>query len=375
MTSSARSALARAENDPAGLSDGAYVDLLAADGEELEALVELADAVRREAVGDQLTFVANRNLDTAVVRDPGHVAALVDEAWALGATEICVQGPLPPDVPARGQLDLLALITGRAPLHVHGFRPAEIADGAARLGLSPRAFLEAAREAGLGSVPGTAARILDDGIRARLTDGTDIPAARWIELITTAHEVGLRSTATMVYGHVETAVDQVAHLRTLATIQDRTGGFTEMIAMPIQPEALPPELRRVADRGCGDPGVQRQQCRIARTRSVPDARETRALYAVARLLLHGRIDHVQAAWPKLGPELTTAVLRGGADDAGGLLLDGAIDPAAGAEAGRQLTLAQVEGLAAELGRTPRQRTTVYGDPPAERQAVLRGQPA
>ena len=195
--------------------------------------------MRREVVGDQLTFVANRNLDTAVVRDPEHVAALADEAWALGATEVCVQGPLPPDAPDRGQLDLLALITGRAPLHVHGFRPAEVADGAARLGLSPREFLEAARDAGLGSVPGTAARILDDDIRARLTGGTDIPAARWIELITTAHEVGLRSTATMVYGHVETPADQVAHLRTLAAIQDRTGGFTEMIAMPIPPEALP----------------------------------------------------------------------------------------------------------------------------------------
>jgi len=358
MTAPARSALARAENDPAGLSDEAYVDLLAADGEELEALAELADEVRREVVGDQLTFVANRNLDTAVVRDPEHVAALADEAWALGATEGCVQGPLPPDAPDRGQLDLLALITGRAPLHVHGFRPAEVADGAARLGLSPREFFETARDAGLGSVPGTAARILDDDIRARLTGGTDIPAARWIELITTAHEVGLRSTATMVYGHVETPADQVAHLRTLAAIQDRTGGFTEMIAMPIPPEALP---------AGGFPDVQREHGPHADT-----TRETRALYAVTRLLLHGRIAHVQAAWPKFGPGLTEAVLRGGADDVGGLLLDGVLDPSAGAEAGRALTLAEVEALAADLGRTPRQRTTVYGDPPPGRRAVLRG---
>lgn len=358
MTAPARSALARAENDPAGLSDEAYVDLLAADGEELEALAELADEVRREVVGDQLTFVANRNLDTAVVRDPEHAAALADEAWGLGATEVCVQGPLPPDAPDRGQLDLLALITGRAPLHVHGFRPAEVADGAARLGLSPREFLETARDAGLGSVPGTAARILDDDIRARLTGGTDIPAARWIELITTAHEVGLRSTATMVYGHVETPADQVAHLRTLAAIQDRTGGFTEMIAMPLSPEAQP---------AGGFPDVEREHGPHADT-----TRETRALYAVARLLLHGRIAHVQAAWPKFGPGLTEAVLRGGADDVGGLLLDGVLDPSAGAEAGRALTLAEVEALAADLGRTPRQRTTVYGDPPADRVAVLRG---
>ncbi|MEJ2862246.1 FO synthase [Actinomycetospora flava] len=349
--------LAGAEADPAGLSDEAYVALLGADGDELDALAALADDLRRAAVGDQLTFVANRNLDTAVVRDPDHANALVDEAWALGATEICVQGPLPADVPDRAPLDLAALITGRVPLHLHGFRPAEVADAAARLGLSPREFLVAAREAGLGSVPGTAARILDDDVRALLTGGTDIPTARWIELVTTAHEVGLRSTATMVYGHVETPTQQVAHLRALAAIQDRTGGFTEFIAMPIQPEAFPPG---------GFPDVERQRGRHADT-----PRETRALHAVARLLLHGRIAHIQAAWPKLGPELTVAVLRGGADDAGGLLLDGALDPAAGAEAGRQLTLAQVEALAADLGRTPRQRTTVYGDPPPERWAVLR----
>ena len=378
--------LARAEADPAGLADEADLALLAADGAELDALCALADALRGDAVGDQLTFVANRNLDTPVAADPDRADVLVDEAWALGATEVCVQGPLPADAPAGAELELLARITGRAPLHVHAFRPAEVADAAARLRVSPREFLAAARDAGLGSVPGTAARILDDGIRAVLSGGTDIPAARWVELITTAHEVGLRSTATMVYGHVETPAEQVAHLRALAAIQDRTGGFTELIAMPILPEALPP-----APRAGGFPGVERQRGphagtgraaddtgraadgadRAATWRPGPDARETRALHAVARLLLHGRIDHVQAAWPKLGPELTVAVLRGGADDAGGLLLDGALDPAAGAEAGRQLTLGDVERLAADLGRTPRQRTTVYGDPPPERRAVLR----
>ncbi|WP_433783580.1 FO synthase [Actinomycetospora sp. CA-101289] len=364
--------LARAETDPAGLADDAYTALLGADGPELDALCALADAVRRDAVGDQLTFVANRNLDTPVAADPERADILVDEAWALGATEICVQGPLPADAPVGAELELVARITGRAPLHLHAFRPAEVADAAARLGVSPREFLAAARDAGLGSVPGTAARILDDDVRAIITGGTDLPAARWVELITTAHEVGLRSTATMVYGHVETRAEQVAHLRALAAIQDRTGGFTELIAMPILPEALPP-----APRAGGFPGVERQRGPHAGTgraetwRAGPDARETRALHAVARLLLHGRIDHVQAAWPKLGPELTVAVLRGGADDAGGLLLDGALDPAAGAEAGRQLTLGDVERLAADLGRTPRQRTTVYGDPPPERQAVLR----
>jgi CofH subfamily radical SAM domain protein len=351
-----RSWLARAEREPAGLPDEGYVALLGADGPDLAALAALADNVRREAVGDTLTFVANRNLDTAVAAaDPGRTAELIDEAWSLGATEICVQGPLPADAPARGYLDVVALVAGRVPLHLHAFRPAEVDDAARRLGVDAREFLVAAREAGLGSVPGTAARILDDEVRAVLTGGTDLPVARWTELIATAHEVGLRSTATMVYGHVETPAEQVAHLRTLAALQDRTGGFTELIAMPILPAALP-----------SAPGPGRVR------RDGPSPRETRAVHAVARLLLHGRIDHVQAAWPKLTPDLTVAVLRGGADDAGGLLLDGTLDPAAGAEAGLELALADVARLAADLGRVLRQRTTTYGEVPEERQAVLRG---
>lgn len=353
MTSLAR-VLRRAAHTPSGLVDDEYVALLGARDDELEALCALADDLRRDVVGDQLTFVANRNLDTSVIRDPAGAEALVDEAWALGATEICVQGPLPPDAPEDGQLTLTRLITGRFPLHLHAFRPAEVLDGARRVALSPRRWLELLREAGLGSVPGTAARILDDRIRDRLTGGGDISAVQWVDAITTAHELGLRSTATMVYGHVESPADQVGHLRALAAIQDRTGGFTEFIAMPAVPETVPPRLLRD---GVG-----------------ASTRETRALHAVIRLLFHGRIDHVQAAWPKLGPELTTAVLRGGADDAGGLLLDGALDPAAGAEAGLGLTPADMERLATELGRTLRQRTTVYGDVPAARRAVLCGAP-
>lgn len=354
MTAAAlRTWLGRAENSPAGLPDEGYADLLGADGPELDQLCVLADALRRDTVGEQLTFVANRNLDTGVaVADADLVDALVGEAWDLGATEICVQGPLPESAPDTGYLDLVARITARAPVHLHAFRPAEVADGAARLGRSPREFLTAAREAGLGSVPGTAARILDDRVRAELAGGPDLPVARWVDLITTAHEVGLRSTATMVYGHIENPTQQVDHLRLLAALQDRTGGFTEFIAMPQVPSALAAHLA-----GSARPG--------------PTARETRAVHAVARLMLHGRIDHLQAAWTKLDPALTADVLRGGADDLGGLLLDGAVAPSAGAEQGHELSLADVEVLAAALGRTVRQRTTTYGDPPAERLAALR----
>ncbi len=344
-----RSRLAAAERDPAGLHDDGYVELLGADGDELEALCALADALRRDTVGDDLTVVVNRNLAPTLVDDPEHLDALVDEAWGLGATEICVQGPVPEDAGPDGPLQLVRRITERRPLHLHAFRPAEVAGAAARSGRSPREFLEAARDAGLGSVPGTAARILDDDVRRLLTGGTDIPAATWVELVTTAHEVGLRSTATIVYGHVETPAQQIAHLRALAAIQDRTGGFTELIAMPLVD--VPEQLR-------------------GRVRGA-SPRETRALHAVARLLLHGRIDHVQAAWPKLDRSVVLDVLRGGADDLGGLLLDGTLDPDAGAEAGRVLTADDVEGIARELDRPVRQRTTLYGAVPAERRTVGR----
>ncbi|MDL5155573.1 FO synthase [Actinomycetospora termitidis] len=334
--------LAVAREDPAGLPDEGYVALLGADGDELEELADLADSVRRRTVGDDLTVVVNRNLDPALVVKPEHLDALVEEAWTLGATEVCLQGPLPPEAGPDAAVDLVARVAGRHPLHVHAFRPAEVEAAAARRGTSVEDFLTAARAAGLGSVPGTAARILDDGVRAALTGGTDIPAARWVELIRTAHRVGLRSTATIVYGHVETAAQQVAHLRALAGIQDLTGGFTELIAMPLVD--VPPG---VAARGAS-------------------GRETRALHAVARLLLHGRIDHLQAAWPKLDRDTVLAVLRGGADDLGGLLLDGVLDPGAGPEAGRVLTVDDVRAIAEELGRPVRQRTTLYGEVDPER---------
>jgi len=216
----------------------------------------------------------------------------------------------------------------------------------------PREFLEALREHGVDTVPGTGARILDDTVRAVLSGGTDMPAASWIQLVTTAHGVGLRSTATMVYGHIETPAQVVAHLRTLTRIQDSTGGFTEFIGMPFVPADSPVPLP-------------------AHARPGPSPRESRAVHAVARLMLAGRIDHVQAAWPKLGLGGARRMLRSGADDLGGLLLGGGTRPDAGAEAGRSLTITDAQGLAAELGRGLRQRSTTYDIVPPERRAAAR----
>ena len=325
--------------DPAGLDDAAWVELLGADGTDLEEFAALADQVRRERVGDAVTYAVNRNLDAALGLVPEQVEELAREAVALGATEVCAQGLPPAASGADAYLDLARAVKRGGPgLHLHAFRPAELADGAARAALPLVDWLSALREAGVDTVPGTGARILDDGIRARLTGGTDLPAERWVEVVTAAHTAGLRSTATIVYGHVESARDQVRHLRTLARVQEATGGFTELIPMPWLPYESPVPV----------PGAR-----------VATLRESRALHAVARLLLAGRIDHVQAAWTKLGMRGAQHVLAGGADDLGGVLLDGVLDPAAGPEQGRELSVADVTRLAAELGRPVRQRTTTY----------------
>ena len=345
--------LGAAVADPASLPDEGYAALLGADGQQLEELCELADSLRRQAVGDALTYVVNRNLDTAVVAGVGpgareRLAALVAEAWELGATEICMQGPLPPDSDD-DYLDLIAAVKAAAPeMHLHGFRPAELLDGAARRGMKLEEFLTAARQAGLGSVPGTAARILDDEVRAQLMGRPDLPVARWVEVIEAAHRAGLTSTSTIVFGHVETPAHQVAHLRLLAGIQAETGGFTEFIAMPFVPAAA----------AVTAPGL------VGKDVPGPDWRSSRALHAVARVMLHGRIENLQAAWPKYGLDASVDLLRGGVNDLGGLLLDGRLAPDAGAEAGLVLTRDDVERTAKTLGRPLRQRTTGYGKVPA-----------
>jgi 5-amino-6-(D-ribitylamino)uracil---L-tyrosine 4-hydroxyphenyl transferase len=341
--------LRAAAADPAALPDEGYESLLGADGPQLEELCELADSLRERAVGNALTYVVNRNLDTPAVsgrdqRSRERLAALVAEATELGATEICLQGPLPSGSDD-DYLDLIAAVKATAPwIHLHAFRAPELLDGAARRGMPLAEFLLAAREAGLGSVPGTAARILDDQVRARMKGGPDLPVSQWAEVIEAAHRAGLPSTSTVVFGHIETPAHQVAHLRLLAGIQDRTGGFTEFIAMPFVPAAA----------AVTAPGL------VAAVVPGPFWRQARAVHAVARLMLHERIGNIQAAWPKFGLYASVELLRGGANDLGGLLLDGRLAPDAGAEAGLVLTLDDIGRLARELGRPLRQRTTGYG---------------
>jgi FO synthase len=357
--------LRAATAEPGDLPDEGYVALLGADGPQLEELRALADSLREQAVGNALTYVVNRNLDPSAVagadqRSRERLAALVTEASELGATEICMQGPLPPDSDD-DYLDLIAAVKASAPeIHLHAFRPAELLDGAARRSMPLGEFLTAARQQGLGSVPGTAARILDDDVRGRLAGGRDLPVSRWVEVIEAAHRAGLPSTATMVFGHIETPAHQVAHLRTLAAIQDRTGGFTEFIAMPFVPAAVSPPAGLPAPTLAGLPAPTPAPGLVGVDVPGPSWRQVLAVHAVARLMLHQRIGNIQAAWPKFGLDASVDLLRSGANDLGGLLLDGRLAPGAGAEAGLVLSRDDIERVARELGRPVSQRTTGYG---------------
>ena len=368
-----RAALLRAESDPAGLTDAEYLTLFSAQGPDLEALAGLADRVRAEVNGDVVSYVVNRNINFTNVCYTGcrfcafaqrrtdadaftlsiaQVGDRVDEAWSIGATEICMQGGIHPDLPGTAYFDLAREVKARRPdIHLHAFSPMEIVNGAARTGLSFRDFLTAAREAGVDTIPGTAAEILDDDVRWVLTKGK-LPAATWIEIVTAAHQVGLRSSATMMYGHVDNPTHWVGHLRTLAAIQDETGGFTEFVPLPFVHMNAPVYLAGVARPG-------------------PTVQENRAVHAIARLMLHGRIDHVQTSWVKLGVEGTHTMLRGGADDLGGTLMEETISRMAGADNGSEKTIAELEQMVGAIGRTPRQRTTEYGEPSVERVETAR----
>ncbi|WP_425553008.1 bifunctional FO biosynthesis protein CofGH [Gordonia caeni] len=362
LDSEVRAALARAENDPAGLSDDEYLALATADGDGLEALAALADSIRADVVGDDVTYVVNRNInftnicytgcrfcafaqrkgdEDAFTLSTDEVADRAFQAHLAGATEVCMQGGIDPELPATGYADIVRAVKARVPsMHVHAFSPMEVVNGAARSGGSIRDWLTGLREAGLDTIPGTAAEILDDEVRWVLTKGK-LPTASWIEVITTAHEVGLRSSSTMMYGHVDSPRHWVGHLNVLRGIQDRTGGFTEFVPLPFVHQSSPLYLA-----GASRPG--------------PTRRDNRAVHALARIMLHGRIDHIQTSWVKLGVEGTRAMLRGGADDLGGTLMEETISRMAGSQHGSEKTVAELHEIVEGIGRTPRQRTTEYG---------------
>lgn len=354
-------ALRAAERDPGGCSDADYLALACADGSALDAVAALADSLRRDAVGDEITYVVNRNINFTNICYTGcrfcafaqrkgdadaftlSVAEVADRAWeahVAGATEVCMQGGIDPELPVTGYADLVRAVKERVPsMHVHAFSPMEIANGATRGGQSVRDWLTGLREAGLDTIPGTAAEILDDDVRWVLTKGK-LPTSLWVEIVSTAHEVGLRSSSTMMYGHVDTPEHWVTHLNVLRGIQDRTGGFTEFVPLPFVHQSSPLYLA-----GAARPG--------------PTHRDNRAVHALARIMLHGRIAQIQTSWVKLGVQRSQVMLCGGANDLGGTLMEETISRMAGAQHGSAKTVAELVAIADGIGRPARQRTTTY----------------
>jgi FO synthase len=362
-------ALAAAERDPGNLSDEHALTLMTAEGELLDQVIALADHLRAETVGDDVTYVVNRNINFTNICYVGcrfcafaqrrtdadayslsldQVADRAAEAWELGATEVCMQGGIDPELPGTAYFDLAAAVKKRVPqMHVHAFSPMEIVNGSSRTGLSFEDFLIKAREAGLDTIPGTAAEILDDEVRWVLTKGK-LPTATWIDVITTAHRVGLRSSSTMMYGHVDNPRHWVNHLRVLARIQEKNQedgipGFTEFVPLPFVHTSSPIYLAGVARPG-------------------PTLRDNLAVHAMARIMLHGRIPNIQTSWVKLGTTGTQAMLRAGANDVGGTLMEETISRMAGSEHGSAKTVAELREIGAGIGRPVVERTTTYAKP-------------
>ena len=360
-------ALRAAEADPGNLSDEHALTLMTAEGDLLRSVVRLADDLRRETVGDDVTYVVNRNINFTNVCYVGcrfcafaqrrtdadayslsydEVADRAQEAWDLGATEVCMQGGIDPELPASAYFDIAAAVKQRVPeMHVHAFSPMEVVNGTARTGLSIEDFLIKARESGLGSLPGTAAEILDDEVRWVLTKGK-LPARTWVEIVSTAHRVGIPTTSTMMYGHVDNPRHWVGHLGVLKGVQDTarengSSGFTEFVPLPFVHTSAPIYLAGVARPG-------------------PTLRDNLAVHAMARILLHGRIDNIQTSWVKLGVDGTRAMLQAGANDLGGTLMEETISRMAGSEHGSAKTVAELVEIGAGIDRPVRQRTTTYG---------------
>ncbi len=357
-------ALRLATRDLAAMSDETALTLFdALPGAEIDALAELADDVRRDVVGDDVTYVVNRNINFTNVCYTGcrfcafaqrrsdadaytlsldEISTRADEAAAVGATEVCMQGGIHPDLPGTAYFDIARAVKARQPqLHVHAFSPMEVVNGAVRCGSSLADWLSEAKDSGVDSLPGTAAEILDDDVRWLLTKGK-LPAATWIEVVSTAHRIGIPTTSTMMYGHVDTPAHWLAHLRVLARVQAETGGFTEFVPLPFVHLNAPIYLA-----GLARPG--------------PTMLENRVVHAMARLLLHGYIDNIQCSWVKLGVDGSAAMLRGGANDIGGTLMEETISRMAGSAHGSRKSVADLEAVAAAAGRRARQRTTLYGE--------------
>ena len=353
------------------LNESDIVRLFSVAGRDLDQVIAAADELRHESVGDTVTYVINRNINytniclyhcgfcafskgrgAADLRGPAYnleldeVARRTVEAAAAGATEVCLQGGIHPSFTGQTYLNIVRAVKEAVPwMHVHAFSPLEVSHGASTLGLPLATYLEKLRDAGLSTLPGTAAEILDDEIRDIICPDK-LRTDEWLEVIATAHEVGLRTTSTIMFGHVEQPVHWARHLQRLRALQTRTGGITEFVPL-------------------GYVHMEAPLWRKGRTRSGPSFREAVLMHAVSRLVLHPLIKNIQVSWVKMGAQGAAMCLGAGANDLGGTLMNESITRAAGGVHGQELDASKLQALAQSIGRTARQRTTLYGAPDEE----------
>lgn len=369
-------ALRRATNGER-LDEAQVVTLFGARGEDFRAVCSAADEMRQARCGDTVSYVVNRNINytnlclykckfcafskgktsddlrgTPYVLNLDEISRRAAEAWSRGATEVCLQGGIHPDFTGQTYIDICRAVKSAAPdMHVHAFSPLEVTHGAETLGLTIAGFLERLQSAGLASLPGTAAEILDDDVR-RVICPDKVSTEAWLNVIGTAHAVGLPTTSTIMFGHMEQPVHWARHLLALRDLQARTGGITEFVPLPFVHQEAP-----MFRRGLARPG--------------PTYREALLMHAVSRLVLHPLIDNIQVSWVKLGEAGAVDCLNAGANDFGGTLMNESISRAAGASHGQELPTPEMDRLIRAAGRLPRQRTTLYADASAERIAAGR----
>lgn len=349
--------------------------LFSARGQDFAYIAQRANALRHAVNGDTVSYVVNRNINYTNVCyfkcqfcafskgkhsenlrgkpydiSAEEMARRCTEAWDRGATEVCMQGGIHPDYTGQTYLDILHTVRQATPqMHIHAFSPLEVWQGAATLGISLEEFLKQLQLAGLNTLPGTAAEILDDEVRADLCPDK-LRTDEWLQVMESAHKIGFKTTATIMYGHIETPLHWARHLIRVRDLQERTGGFTEFVPLPYVHMEAPLYLKGKSRRG-------------------PSFREALLMHAVARLVFHGRIDNIQASWVKMGRDGVAACLNAGCNDLGGSLMNESITRAAGASYGQEWPPAQIEQAITALGRVPRMRTTAYEDAPGERRDI------
>jgi FO synthase len=349
------------------LSEADIVRLFKARGDDYTAVCQAADKVRREVAGDEVTYCVNRNINYTNVcyfkcqfcafskgkmsenlrgkpYDLTHeeIMRRTKEAWDRGASEVCLQGGIHPEYTGQTYIDICRSIKQVVPdMHIHAFSPLEVWQGAKTLGISIPEFLRQLKEAGLGTLPGTAAEILDDEVRATLCPDK-INTAQWLEVMEAAHGEGFNTTATIMYGHIEQYHHIARHLLRVRDLQAKTGGFTEFVILPFIHMESPIYLK-------------------GRARKGPTFREAILIHAISRLVLHPHFTNIQASWTKLGHDGVRACLQAGVNDIGGTLMNETITRAAGASHGQETSPEEMEEIIRSIGRSPRQRSTTYGE--------------